>query len=332
MSTTTVTDASDLAAKLRNAAPGDTILLSGKFGAVELAGIRPERQVTIAAAAPGAAHFERLIIQNCANLSISGLYFWPFSPVQRSQKKLYLMTSYPNSANIEVVQCVFRGRADSDDHAKWTLDDWNAAKIGGALLRGPNSVVRNSAAIGVQFGFGVSAPHSELFGNRVFGFSGDGLRATDDNCVVIGNRITDAMQIDENHSDGFQSFKVKGLLNGLVVKDNAFLEWTVRRDNPLRAKMQGISFHNGPYSNIVIRDNAVSATSPNGIHVNGTRNAEVTGNRLRNADGQRGKFPWIRINNCSGDIVVENNAAESFKLQRGVVSVRGRLPDYRETY
>lgn len=332
MSNTTVTEASDLAAKLRDAAPGDTILVSGKFGAVELSGIKPERPVTIAAAAPGAAHFERLIIQNSANLTISGLYFWPLSPVQRTKGKIYLMTSYPDSSNIEVVQSVFRGRADSDNHPKWSLGDWNAAKIGGALLRGPRSVVRNCAAIGVQFGFGVAAPHSELFGNRVFGFSGDGLRATDDNCVVIGNRITDAMQIDENHSDGFQSFKVKGLLNGLVVKDNAFVEWTVRQDNPLRARMQGISFHNGPYSNIVIRDNAVSTTAPNGIHVNGTRNAEVIGNRLRNADGQRGKFPWVRINNCSGSIVVEGNAAESFKLQKGVVSVRGRKPDYREPY
>lgn len=332
MSNINVTDASDLEAKLRAAAPGDTILLRGKFGAVTLSGIRPEKPVTLAAAAPGAAHFERLILQDCANISLSGLYFWPLSPVERSKKKFYLMTAYPDSSNIEVVQSVFRGREDSDNHAKWTLDDWNAAKIGGALLRGPNSVVRNCAAIGVQFGFGVSGSHSELFGNRVFGFSGDGLRATEDNCVVIGNRITDAMQIDENHSDGFQSFKTSGLLNGLVVKDNVFLEWTVRPDNPLRAKMQGISFHNGPYANIVVRDNAVSTTSPNGIHLNAVRNAEVTGNRVRNANGQRGKFPWIRINNCSGQIVVDSNEAEGFKLQKGVASRNGREPNYAVQY
>lgn len=332
MGSTTVTEASDLAPALRAAAPGDTILLSGKFGSVELVGIRPERPVTLAAAAPGAAHFERLTLQNCTNLSLSGLGFWPLSPVQRTRNKLYLITAFPDCSNIEVIQSVFRGRADSDNHASWTLDDWNAAKIGGALLRGPNSVVRNCAAIGVQFGFGVSAPNSELFNNRVFGFSGDGLRVTDDNCVVIGNRITDAMQIDENHSDGFQSFKVKRLLNGIVVKDNVFLEWTVRPDNPLRAKMQGISFHDGPYANVVVRDNAVSTTAPNGMHLNAVQNAEVIGNRLRNADGQRGKFPWIRINNCSGRIVVQNNAAESFKLQKGVVSVMGRKPDYKETY
>ncbi|MGL4280933.1 MAG: hypothetical protein ACRCS0_11245, partial [Albidovulum sp.] len=195
MTTTTVTDASDLSTKISAAAPGDTILLSGKFGHVRLQGIRPEKTVRIAAAAPGEAHFERLILGGCANLSFSGINFWPLSAVKPSKNKEYLVTAFPDSPRIEFDKCVFRGRQDSDDHARWELADWNEAKIGGALLRGSNNVIRNCAAIGVRFGFGVAGPNSELFGNRVFGFAGDGLRATHDNCVVIGNRITDAMQI-----------------------------------------------------------------------------------------------------------------------------------------
>mgnify|MGYP005845422881 CR=1 FL=1 len=128
--------------------------------------------------------------------------------------------------------------------------------------------------------------------------------------MVIGNRITDAMQIDENHSDGFQAFKIDGLLDGIVIKDNVLIEWTVRPDNPLRAKMQGISFHNGPYANVVIRDNAVATRAPNGMHLNAVRNLEVIGNRVRHADRPTAKGPWIRVHQCSGRIVVEDNQAE----------------------
>jgi hypothetical protein len=333
MATVTVTDPSDLAPRLRSAAPRDQILLSGKFGEVRLSGIRPEAGVTIAAAAPGAAHFEKLLLDDCANLTFTGLQFWPLSPVPTNKRlKQYLFTSLPNCTRIEVDKSLFRGRADSDAHATWTLADWNAAKIGAVFLRGPNSVVRNSAAIGVQFGYGVAGRSSEIFNNRVFGFSGDGLRATEDNCVVIGNRITDAMQIDDNHSDGFQAFKTDGLLDGIVIKDNVLIESTARPDNPLRAKMQGISFHNGPYANVVIRDNAVATRAPNGMHLNSVKNLEVIGNRVRYADGPKLKWPWIRVHACSGRIVIEDNQAEQFKLQPGIVGRANRRPDYSQPF
>lgn len=329
MATKTVTDAGDLAAALRAAAPRDTILVSGKFGAVRLKGIRPEGPVTIAPAAPGAAHFERLAIIDCAGLSLSGLNFWPLSPVIQTKRGQFLLEVSPDSSGIEIHRCVFRGRADSDNHPAWTLADWKEAKIGAVLQRGAKGVIRDSAAIGVRHGFAVWGRSSEIFNNVVFGFAGDGVRVTDDNCVVIGNRITDAMQIDQNHSDGFQAFKLKGVLNGLVVKDNLLKEWSVRRDNPLRARMQGISFHGGPYANLVIRDNGVSTTAFNGMNLHKVENFEVVGNRILNADGIRtGNAPWIRVQRCTGRLVLENNEAEQFKLQREVIQKNNRAPDY----
>lgn len=318
----------DLLALLRKAGPRDTIALNGQFGEVTLSGIRPEEPITLRAAKPGAAHFEKLILGDCTNIAIAGLTMWPLRPVPPSDRKQYLIHAYPDCAGIEVSDTLFRGRADSDDHAKWTLRDWTDAKIGAALLRGPRSVIRNNAAIGVNFGYGVSGRNSEIFGNLVFGFSGDAFRATEDNCVVIGNRATDAMQVDKNHSDAFQAFKTSGLLNGLVVKDNVLVEWTARPDNPLRAKMQGISFHGGPYANIIVRDNKVATTSPNGIHLNQVENFEVTGNRVRNADGQRGRIPRIWIDHCWGNMVLADNEAENFTLQRGLGGPRNREPDY----
>lgn len=321
-------NARDLQAMLRKAAPGDTVALNGQFGEVTLSGIRPEGRVTLKAAKPGAAHFEKIVLGDCGNLTFSGLTLWPLSPVPPSKNKPYLIHAYPDSDGIEISDTLFRGRADSDNHAGWTLADWTAARIGAALLRGPRSVIRNNAAIGVYFGYGVSGKSSEIFNNLIFGFSGDAFRATEDNCVVIGNRATDAMQIDANHSDAFQAFKIDALLNGIIVKDNVLIEWTVRPDNPLRAKMQGISFHGGPYSNIIVRDNKVATTSPNGIHLNQVENFEVTGNIVRNADGKRGKLPRIWIDYCWGKMVLADNEAENFTLQRGLGGPRNREPDY----
>lgn len=332
MATHSAETARDLQSALRKAGPRDIVELNGAFGAVRLDGYRPEGRVTIRAAKPGAAHFESLLLSGCANLGFEGLSFWPLSPVPESRANPYLVTAYPDSTGIEISDCLFRGRADSDNHARWSQADWTAAKIGAAFLRGERSVIRNSAAIGVYFGYGVSGRNSEIFGNLVFGFSGDGLRVTDDNCVVIGNRITDAMQIDGNHSDGFQAFKVKALLNGLVIKDNVLLEWTVRPDNPLRAKMQGISLHNGPYANVVVRDNMVETSAANGIRLNAVRDVEVAGNRVRNANGPNGRHPWISLENCSGRMLVENNEAEQFRLNRGVEQRGNRKPDYTVRY
>ncbi len=332
MSNEIIDNATDLAKRLQNAEDGETILVSGQFGAIRINGIRMKRGVTVAAAEPGSAHFEGIEIRDCANVTLSGLSCWPLSPVVKRKAKQYLITGDQKSENIEVVKCLFRGRADSDNHANWTKEDWIAAKIGAVFLRGPRGVVRNNAAIGVNFGFNVIGSSSELFENTVFGFSGDGLRVAADNCVVIGNRVSDAVQIDQNHADGFQGFKHKGTLNGLVLKDNTVLEWTVRPDNPLRARLQGLSLHNGPYENVVVRDNSVACTSPNGIRMHRVTNLDLTGNRVRHADGIRGNTPRIVVVNCKGRIVVEDNQAEKFALQNNVAGSRNAEPNYSQPY
>ncbi|MGB3177551.1 MAG: hypothetical protein WBH14_08200 [Albidovulum sp.] len=331
MNTHKASNAKELQEKLAIAKGRDTIVVEGFFGAVALADVRVPGGVTIAAASQG-AHFERIEIQNCANLTLSGLSCWPLSPVPKTKAKKYLISADESSSQIEVTGSLFRGRKDSDNHVSWNKADWNAAKIGAVFLRGPRGVIRNNSAIGVNFGYNVTGPSSEIFENSIFGFSGDALRVSADNCVVMGNRVTDAVQIDQNHADAFQAFKTSGLLNGLVVKDNVILEWTVRADNPLRAKLQGISLHNGPYAHVVIRDNSVSCTSPNGIRVNGSTDVEVTGNRVRHADGLRGtRIPGIRLTNCSGNILVQSNEAEKFGIPTGIQS-RNILPDYSVKY
>ncbi len=324
-----VTTAARLIESLQNAEGGDVIEAQGAFGSVSLKGIRPDGPVTVIGNA--GAHFERLEMKACMNLHWTGLSCWPLGAVSKSGGKAipYLVTADATSAQIEVSRSIFRGRKDSDGHAGWARQDWQAAKIGAVMLRCPGGVVRSNKAIGVSFGYTIAGRGSELFDNIVFGFSGDGLRVSEDNCVVIGNRVTDAVKIDGNHPDAFQAFKKSGLLKGLVVKDNLIIEWTVRRDNPLRAKLQGLGMHDGPYSDVVIRDNRVACSSYHGIRVNATMNVEITGNRVRHVDGIKGQFPRISVSNCSGRIIVENNEAEKFLTPGGA---NNRKPNYSESF
>ena len=329
MANTQVTSAADLITRLQNARGGEVIEAQGAFGVVRLNGIRPDGPVTIVGDA--GAHFERLEMKDCANLHWRGLSCWPLGPVNQATRTNggkaipFLVTADPASTKIEISKSIFRGRKDSDGHAGWSLQDWRAAKIGAVMLRCPGGVVRSNTAIGVNFGFTLGGRSSELFDNVVFGFSGDGLRVIEDNCVVIGNRVTDAVKIDGNHPDAFQAFKVSGLLKGLVVKDNLIVEWTVRRDNPLRAKLQGIGLHNGPYGDVVIRDNRVACSSYTGIRAHAVTNVEITGNRVRHVDGIRGNFPRISVTNCSGRINFQNNEAEKFVGNPGT---NNREPNY----
>ena len=93
-----------------------------------------------------------------------------------------------------------------------------------------------------------------------------------------------------------------------------------------------ISLHNGPYANVVVRDNVVETSTANGIRLNAVKDLEVVGNRVRNANGPNKRHPWIWLGNCSGRMVVENNEAEQFRLNPGVKQRGNRKPDYTARY
>lgn len=324
-----VTTADELQRALQSASGGETLHLKGSFGGLRLEGIRPDRPVTIRG--DRGAHFERAILRNCANLRWMALNFWPLDGIKKVEaagggKAIpFLFLADEQSSDIELSHSLFRGREDSDSHTTWSREDWLSAKTGAVSLRGERSVIRSNKAIGVYHGFAISGRASEMYANSVWGFAADGMRVNNDNSVVIANRVADAVNIDGNHPDGLQAFKKDGVMAGVVIKDNLILEWTIRPDNPLRRPLQGIGMHNGPYQDIVIRDNRIASSSTNGIHVNNATNIEVTGNIARNADGKRGNRPRIWLSNCKGRVLSADNQAEKFVP---AVGQGNREPDY----
>ncbi len=335
MATSDITSADQLKKALRAAKGGETLSLQGSFGGIEIEGLRPDRPITLDGRR--GAHFESFAMRNCANLHLSNLSFWPLassSEIQAARKRAgagkgkgipFMLTCDAQSAGIEVSGCIFRGRKDSDGFSNWSREDWVGAKVSSVLLDGQRSVIRDNRAIGVYHGFFLGGPSSELVANTVFGFSGDGMRVMEDNCVVIGNRITDGVHVDPTHPDALQVYKHTGPLRGLVIKDNVIKEWTVRPDNPFRIHLQGIGLHNGPYFDVVIRDNRIESTSFEGIHLHDVTNLELVGNIVRSADRQPGVKPRINLQSIKGTVVFQDNQAEKIV---GMQGTGNREPDY----
>ena len=114
----------------------------------------------------------------------------------------------------------------------------------GVQFLGGNNIARRCKLVGVNFGLSTLAPQNYFDDNTIFGYSGDGIRLNGDRCEAVRNRITDGVLINSNHPDALQAFgkynstaKTYADLTGLVIEDNEFIEWTIRPNNPLRAKM-----------------------------------------------------------------------------------------------
>lgn len=325
-------DAAELDAKARAAAPGETIVLAGsEYGAFKFDGVVPSAPITVISERPRSAHFQSIGFGRASNIHLRDLSVWTDAADTSVTVKKYAITSYAANPGIVLDGILFRAAPDSDDYPEWDKARWLSELLGGALLGGANSAIRNCRAIGVRFGFGIGGVDSEMVGNQVEGFTGDAFRPTNSRQRVVGNFCGDAFQIDTNHSDAVQAFLTGGTLSDLTVEDNILMEWVTDPKNPLRAKMQGISLWNGPYANAVIRNNQVTTTSANGIAANATADLTIDGNRLQSADGLAGdaRWPWVRVMNPSGALIVTNNEAAQFTGIASAQQSSGNIkPDY----
>ncbi|WP_347311352.1 hypothetical protein [Defluviimonas sp. SAOS-178_SWC] len=320
-------DANELDAKARALPAGETIVLAGtEYGNFAFNGVNPASPITIISERPRSAHFQRITFGNAKNITLRDLAVWTDGPDTSVTIKEYGITSYGNNPGIVLDGILFRAAPDSDDYPVWNQARWLNELLGGALLGGANSAIRNCMAIGVRFGFGLGGVDSEMVGNHIEGYCGDSYRSTNHRQRTIGNFSGDAFQVDDNHADAFQSFLVGATLTDITVEDNIFMEWITNPANPLRAALQGVSFHNGPYDRVSVKRNLVTSSTGNGIKINRASNMEVEGNRVHHADSPNpNRYPWIDAN---GSGYVRNNEAEKFGLASNLVQSGNVAPNY----
>ncbi len=296
---------------------GDTILLmDGLHGGLKIYNIAFESPVTIRSMNGKKARLEWILLQGTtSNYVFRDLSIWPSNPDILVRKRL--IETYDSVADITFDNLDVRGSADAASYPSWTLDQWNKRNVGAFFAGGPRTRIINNQVTGISFGIQTLGNDSLIANNSVSGFSGDALRALGQQNIVRNNNVTDCVQINDNHSDGFQSWKRTVPVDGLVVDGNKILEWSNSISNPLRCKLQGIGLFDGFYENLIIQNNIVSVSAYHGISVYGARNAKIINNTVVSASGNPAKSPWLRVfphrdGTPSTDVMVANNLAMSF--------------------
>jgi hypothetical protein len=299
---------------------GDTVLLmDGLHNGITLYNIVFESPVTISSMNETKARVEWIVMQGTTrNLVFRNLSVWP-SNLDAVERPTLIETG-GSVSDVAFEGMDIRSGLDASNYPTWTLEQWNKRKLNAVLTRGPRTQITNSKVTGIGFGIQALGDDSVIANNSVLGFAGDGLRALGNRNTVRNNLVSDCVQIDANHADGFQSWKRVVSVDGLILDGNKILEWSNIKSSPLRCKLQGIGLFDGPFDNLTIQNNvvSVSATAYHGISVYGARKAKILNNTVVATSGNPATSPWLGIfplksGAPSTDVMVANNVAMSFK-------------------
>ena len=312
---------------------GDRLLLQdGDYGGMNLYMISFSGPIVIQSLNEKKAHFEYIVInEGTKGLTFKNLSVWPSNPDQKTSD---LFVAYTSSSTIVVDGLDVRGGQDAANYMSWSQSEWLSRAASGINLRGPNSSIMNSRLVGVYMGAKIEGANSSMLNNYVEGFSGDSYEVLGDNSVVSGNVSKNCFQIDANHADALQSWAdADGVINGLTIENNTFLEWASTSSNSLRCVQQGIGFFDGPYENVIIRNNVVSGSSYHGISVYGGRNVQILNNTVVSAKGLEGGIPYIGVfkqknGSLPQNVLVANNLAMSFYVDSGIDSSNAAYVKY----
>lgn len=301
---------------------GDTLwLMDGPHGEVNIYGQAFTSPVVIASVNPKKAQLENILFgSGTRNITLRNLQIVPTNPNVQSR---HLIRSYGDTSDISVEQSWLRGNLDARNFRNWDAATWQARKFDAIFLQGPRSRVVGNRIVAVNMGIVIDGPDGLVERNVINGFNADGLRGNGRNNVFRNNRVFNCVQTDGNHADGFQSFAItngqvgSGVVDGLVLDGNTFIEWTDGTMHPLRCALQGIGMFNGWYDNVTITNNLVATRAYHGIAVYGARNGTIANNTVVNVVNKAEKWPWVILSNHqsgtkSSDVVVANNLAMAY--------------------
>ncbi len=203
-----------------------------------------------------------------------------------------------------------------------TPDDWRGARTG-MRLAGQDHTVEDARLSHVRHGIETLGPGAVLRRVAVRGFSGDGMRVLGDQALVEDSRISDCVDVDDNHDDGIQSWSRgpdgpgTGVVRGLTLRRNVILERET--PHPLACILQGIGLFDGTFQDLTVESNLVAVRHPHGITAMGARNARLAGNTVLPAEGATMGPPWITItkhkDGTPSDGAIEGNLAGSLNLE-----------------
>lgn len=243
-----------IAATLKAAQPGDVVVLTGEFPGLPLSGLSFTPAITLDASAATITKFT---------------YAKPVNGVTIRGGKWREGLRIDGGERIKVQGATFVGPFGASTFAALHLNWVKDVEVSGSEVAG---VITGMILTGVD-GFAIT--ENFLHELRSDGIDLAGAR----NGVVRGNVIVSPRPLDGDHPDGVQLLQAGATwpVENIVIDGNV-----------IAGRMQGIFGGNGPYRNITIRGNAISAGYVNGIGIGDVTGLVLEDNEVSTLPGS----PW----------------------------------------
>ncbi|MBN2529682.1 MAG: right-handed parallel beta-helix repeat-containing protein [Deltaproteobacteria bacterium] len=297
---------------------GDTIWLrDGNYGELNVTGYYNTGMITIQAAQDESVRFSRILVRAAANWTFRGLQVSPENGDVYEPATMIDIDSHDWQGpvhDITVDWCTLQSVADVSG---WTLDDWNELPANGINADGTRITITNNRIKNVNFGIAVGASYSQIVGNTVENFAGDGMRGLGDYSIFAYNTVKNCYDVNDNHDDGFQSWSVgeggvgTGEVTGIVLRGNTIINYE-DPNQPFRGPLQGIGCFDGTFVDWVVENNVIFTDHWHGISFYGARNSRIVNNTVLDPNNDDPGPPWIMFHDHKDgtpvqDCVIANN-------------------------
>ncbi len=245
----------------------------------------------------GTPLIKSLRIDRCARLVFSRL---EFQNLRRSRYNHQIASVY-SSRFITIENCFVHSASSLYDYSRYE-DWWNNLADGVVFRYGAHNVFKNNTIKFAMFALAfVNCDSSEIVGNEIAYFGGDGVRLVGSNDLLFAhNFVRDNLALMPNspnpehkdkygdalatHQDLLQAYTYKdGLGAGvdtnyrIVISDNVFISVT-DTNRPYRGTAQGLWLGDGFHKDYLIENNLILSMTYNGIGLEGALNCVVRSN------------------------------------------------------
>ena len=317
---------------------GDRLILkSGYHGYLRLSVLMMKDWLTIETAEDEAPVLSQIMLNGAfKNIFFKGMTidkssyqgnenYWEAEAITRNSNAcLYLGSSdfWGNGSNVKIKGLTLK---TTEDVNSWIAEDWVEKASSGISLRSVEHIeIVNCNIENVQHGISVdyNSDNSQVVGNTVTNFSGDGSRVTSNNVLFAYNTIQGCLKVDDNHDDCLQSYSRgednspgTGIVSNVIIRGNLFIS-IIDPDNPLAGSAQGIGCFDGMFDNWIVENNVIISNTYHGISFYGFTNSKIVNNTVIDQVPGDDVSPWIMIHDHkdgreSSNCVIANNIVSS---------------------
>lgn len=326
-----ISNSSELTNAINNATGGEMILLeSGDYGVMSLTNRNMPAEVTIMAALNAIPEFTSVVLTDCSAWRISGFHVKPrFTSGADTNDAVRLIGSDIIFENSEINY--------AENTSDWSATDWLNRTGNGIVMGGTRITVQGNSIQFVDHAIASDATHSLIARNEIDHFRGDACRSLGNYVTFEYNLGKNAVKVDDNHDDFFQSWSSSiggvgtGEVVGVVVRGNTFISYK-DKNLPFATIPQGIGLFDGMFREWVIENNVIITGHWHGISILGAIDCRIVNNTVLDRDDRDGPSPWVQINDhkngtSSDNSVIRNNLAHDIIAGTGVTADHNLIVD-----